>query len=128
MTYSVASPQKMKRVRRHRRVRAKISCTSLTPRLAVFRSSHHISGQLIDDGEGKTLVAGYDTILARKELSLAPKELSAKARIAFVVGKKLAEAACARGIVRIVFDRGGFSYHGRIKAFADGARAGGLEF
>lgn len=128
MTHSAASPQKMKRARRHRRVRAKISGTRLTPRLAVFRSSHHISGQLIDDSEGKTVVAAHDMILARKELSLAPKELPAKARIAFVVGKKLAEAARAKGIARIVFDRGGFSYHGRVKAFADGARAGGLEF
>ena len=128
MTYSAAYLQKMKRVRRHRRIRAKISGTAPTPRLAVFRSPNHISGQLIDDSEGKTLVAAHDMILARKELSLAPKELSAKVRIAFMVGKKLAEAARAKGIVRIVFDRGGFSYHGRIKAFADGARAGGLEF
>ena len=119
---------KLQRVKRHKRVRAKVSGTTMMPRLSVFRSSSHISAQIIDDIGGSTLLAVNDMNLKRSELSGVPKELSAKGKIAFVLGKKLGAAAREKGIGRIVFDRGGFAYHGRLKAFAEGARAGGLTF
>jgi large subunit ribosomal protein L18 len=107
------------------RVRAKISGTATRPRLSVFRSDSHIYAQLIDDVASKTLAASSDLKLTKSEES---GERKAKVAAAYAVGKTLAEAAKALGIVKVVFDRNGFKYTGRITAVADGARDGGLEF
>ena len=113
------------RQRRHVRVRAKVKGTGNRPRLNVFRSSAHIYAQVIDDDRGRTLVAASD--LERDVLDRAGTEAtkSAKAR---VVGEVIGERAKAAGIDTIVFDRGGYIYHGRIKAVAEGARESGLTF
>ncbi len=105
--------------RRHRRIRAKISGTGSRPRLAVFRSLQHIYAQLIDDEKGQTLLQVSD-----KEI----KEKMTKSQRARAVGKLLAEKAKAQKITVVVFDRGGFLYHGRVKELAEGAREGGLKF
>jgi large subunit ribosomal protein L18 len=109
-----------KRLRRHRRVRGKISGTADRPRLVVFRSNRGIFAQLVDDASGRTLAgAGWTNLKSFK----GDKSEQAKA-----VGKELAEAAKKAGIRAVVFDRGGYLYHGRVKALADGAREGGLRF
>ncbi|MFV0412564.1 MAG: 50S ribosomal protein L18 [Oscillospiraceae bacterium] len=108
------------RLRRHRRVRGKISGTPEYPRLDVFRSSKHIYAQIIDDVSGKTLVAA----------STLDKEFDGyggNIEAANKVGKAIAEKALKQGIEKVVFDRGGFVYHGRVKALAEGAREGGLK-
>jgi len=113
------------RKRRHVRVRAKVSGTQMRPRLNVFRSNAHIYCQVIDDTAGHTLVAAsdIDADLANSDAGKGTKTVRANA-----VGKLIAERAKAAGIKAVVFDRGGFLYHGRIKAVADGAREGGLDF
>ena len=124
--------RKSKRIRRHKRIRAKVRGSGDRPRLSVFRSLKHIYGQLIDDYSGLTVVAANDfsvnKIKSGKEDKKNTPAVGAKVEIAFKVGKSLAEEAKKKGISRVVFDRGGFAYHGRVKAFAEGARAGGLEF
>ncbi len=111
------------RLRRHRRVRLKVSGTTQQPRLSVFRSLSHIYAQVIDDLSGHTLAAASDLESALKTGNGTKKSETAKA-----VGKAIAERAKAAGVQRVVFDRGGFRYHGRVKALADAAREGGLEF
>ena len=113
------------RERRHRRVRAKVSGTAQRPRLNVFRSSAHIYVQVIDDLNGHTLVAASDLDEAVRDKAGDGATKSSRAR---AVGEVVAERAQAAGINAVVFDRGGFLYHGRIKAVADGAREGGLKF
>lgn len=113
------------RKRRHVRVRAKVSGTQIRPRLNVFRSSAHMYCQVIDDLAGHTLVAASDLEDDVKKL-LSDK--ATKTERAKAVGSVIAERAKAAGISAVVFDRGGFLYHGRIKAVAEGAREGGLEF
>jgi large subunit ribosomal protein L18 len=109
------------RERRHRRVRGKIRGTAERPRLAVFRSNRGIFAQLVDDDAGKTLAAASWVGL--------PKSFSGgKTEQAAEVGKHLAEAAKKAGIDNVVFDRGGYLYHGRVKALAEGVREGGLSF
>ena len=109
------------RLKRHKRVRAKISGTAARPRLAVYRSNAHISAQIIDDVAGVTLVSastqekGFEGIGSNKAA-------------AKIVGAKIAERAAAKGITVVVFDRGGYLYHGRVSELADGAREGGLKF
>ncbi len=112
------------RLRRHRRVRVRVSGTPQRPRLSVFRSLNHIYAQVIDDVAGRTLVAAstLDEEIRRKE---SPGNKSAKAKM---VGELLARRAREKGIKEIVFDRGGHLFHGRVKALAEAARAGGLEF
>lgn len=112
------------RKRRHVRVRRKIHGTAERPRLNVYRSLEHIYAQLIDDDAGQTLVA-LSTLSSdvKNELSSATKIEQAKS-----VGKQIAERAREKGIEQIVFDRGGFPYHGRVKALAEGSREGGLVF
>ena len=112
------------RDRRHARVRRVVRGTETRPRLAVFRSLHHISAQLIDDSRGHTLAAAstYEAAL-RKELTSTAATAAATA-----VGRALAERALAAGASRVVFDRGGYLYHGRVRALADAAREAGLEF
>ena len=109
-----------KRSQRHARVRAKICGTKERPRLNVYRSLKSIYAQLIDDIAGKTIVAAHDSELKNKK---GKKEERAKE-----VGKLLAQKALDKKIKKVVFDRGGYKYQGRIKAVADGAREGGLEF
>lgn len=111
------------RHKRHRRIRRYLSGTTQRPRLAVFRSLEHIYGQIIDDTAGTTLVAASDI-----EAALRSGERGTKSDRAKQVGQLLAERAKEKGITAVVFDRGGFLYHGRIKALADGAREGGLDF
>jgi large subunit ribosomal protein L18 len=111
------------RQKRHRRIRRTLSGTTERPRLAVFRSLEHIYGQLIDDVAGNTLVAASDLEPALKSSDSAKKSDRAKK-----VGQLLAERAKEKGITAVVFDRGGFLYHGRVKALAEGAREGGLQF
>lgn len=108
------------RERRHLRIRKYLKGTANRPRLAVFRSHKHIYAQIIDDSQGKTLVAVSDVKLERKGKS--------KVDLAFNVGEQLAKTAVQKGIKAVVFDRGGFLYHGRVKKVAEGAREGGLKF
>lgn len=108
------------RLRRHRRVRGKISGTAERPRLDVFRSSKHIYAQIIDDSTGTTLCAA-STLDKGFDGDGGNVEAAAK------VGKAIAERALEKGIKLVVFDRGGFVYHGRVKALAEGAREGGLK-
>lgn len=112
------------RDRRHRRVRAKVKGTAQRPRLNVYRSLANIFAQVIDDIDGKTLVSA-STI--DKEVA---KQIGDKNKVdsAKLVGKILAERAKSAGITAVVFDRGGYRYHGRVAALAEGAREGGLEF
>lgn len=113
------------RKRRHVRVRSKVSGTAARPRLNVFRSSAHIYAQLIDDIQGHTLAAASDL---EQEVKDRAGEGAKKADRAKAVGEVIAERAKTAGVEAVVFDRGGFLYHGRIKAVADGAREGGLKF
>ena len=109
------------RQRRHRRVRGKVAGTAGRPRLVVFRSNKGISAQLVDDENGKTLAGA-------SWLGLKKGSKGTKTDQAAEVGKLVAAAAKKAGITTVVFDRGGYLYHGRVKALADGAREGGLEF
>ena len=112
------------RRRRHIRVRERLSGTPDKPRLAVFRSLNHIYAQIIDDTAGHTLASATDL-----EAGVRTKRDGKKKReVAELVGEVLAKKAKEKGIASVVFDRGGFRYHGRVKAFADGARKGGLTF
>lgn len=112
--------------RRHRRVRRKVIGTAERPRLVVHRSLKNIQGHLIDDRSSKVLV-GVSTLAAELR-ALRGEENGGKTALSRAAGKVLAEKAKAVGITRVVFDRGGYQYHGRVAAFADGAREGGLEF
>ncbi len=116
--------RRVARLRRHRRVRKHVVGTPERPRLNVFRSLRHIYAQVIDDSQGHTLVSA-STI--DPEVEAQSRELT-KTEQARVVGKVLAERALSQGIEKVVFDRGGYKYHGRVKALADAAREGGLEF
>ena len=115
---TVTSPQK--RLKRRRRVRAKIRGTAERPRIAVFRSNRGIFAQLIDDDAGRTLAAVNWTEADLRDLK--PMEQAAR------TGALIAERAKAAGVETVVFDRGGYRYHGRVKALAEGAREGGLTF
>ena len=116
---SVATSRQL-RERRHRRIRGKVAGTAERPRLAVFRSNMGISAQLIDDQSGKTLAAaGWQHLKKFK---------GSKTEQAKEVGTLLAANGKAAGVKSVVFDRGGYLYHGRVKALAEGAREGGLEF
>ena len=110
------------RRRRHHRVRKHVRGTATRPRLAVFRSSRHVYAQVIDDVQGRTLVAA--STMESDVRGIA----SANVEAAKAVGQRIGERAKAAGIAQVVFDRGGFRYHGRVAAVADGARETGLEF
>jgi large subunit ribosomal protein L18 len=116
----------LQRKRRHMRVRNKVLGTSDRPRLCIFRSLKNIEGQIIDDDAGRTLVGLSTLAAALKDFS--PEGKHRRVEEAKAAGKLLAEKAKAQGITAVVFDRGGYKYHGRVKAFAEGAREGGLEF
>jgi len=114
------------RKRRHSRVRKHVTGTAERPRLNVFRSTNHIYAQVIDDFQGVTLVSASSLELNKT----SPKLVKDKNRVeqATLVGKAVAERALDAGITRVVFDRGGYKYHGRIKALAEGSREAGLKF
>ncbi|MFB3881305.1 MAG: 50S ribosomal protein L18 [Armatimonadota bacterium] len=112
------------RERRHRRVRKRVRGTAERPRLCVFRSARHIYAQIVDDDAGRTLVSA-----GSHEQGVVPEGMSrSNAAAAGAVGKLVGERAKAAGIGQVVFDRGGYLYHGRVKAVAEGAREAGLEF
>ncbi len=116
-------PKQEKRLRRHKRLRSKVFGTAKKPRLCVFRSTTHIYAQLIDDTNGKILAALSDLQLKKRK-----KEKSGKKAFAYEVGKLIAQTAQKIKIEKAVFDRGGYAYHGRVKALAEGAREAGLKF
>ncbi|MBM4030213.1 MAG: 50S ribosomal protein L18 [Planctomycetes bacterium] len=113
-----------RRLRRHRRVRRKVFGTPERPRLCVRRSLRHIHAQVVDDLGGRTLAAASTLTPALREACRGAK----KAAAAAIVGKELARRAIEAGIQRVAFDRGGYKYHGRVRALADGAREAGLQF
>jgi len=112
---------KAQRIHRHKRVRGKINGTAERPRLSVFRSENHIYAQVIDDVAGCTLCAA-------STVEKGFEGTGGNIEAATAVGKTIAERALAKGISTVVFDRGGYVYHGRVKALAEGAREGGLQF
>ncbi len=112
---------KAQRLKRHKRVRAKISGTPERPRLNVFRSLSHIYAQIIDDVNGKTLVSASSV---EKDFGMSGGNCDAAKK----VGQLVAERAAEKGITEVVFDRGGYVYHGRVQSLAEGAREGGLKF
>ena len=145
--------KKEKRYRRHKRVRAKVFGTARRPRLCVFRSAKHIYAQLINDEKGQTLVAASDLELGNSKTELPFMEAKVKKRtkssspvksqklkkeretvrtgkvaLAYEVGMLIAKKALEKKIEKVVFDRAGYEYHGRVKALAEGAREGGLKF
>ena len=133
--------KQLKRQRRHKRVRAKISGTAQRPRLCVFRSNKHIYAQIIDDEAGKTLAMASDLELKKKKEPAGEAESTVKKTkdkeekkrdkniaIAFEIGRLIAKKSLAKKIETVVFDRGGYKYHGKVMALADGARDAGLKF
>jgi large subunit ribosomal protein L18 len=113
------------RLRRKLSIRKRVSGTEERPRLTVFRSSKHIYAQVIDDTQSVSLVA---TSTLSKELSKTEGDKKTKREMAELVGASIAKACLAKGITKVVFDRNGYIYHGRIQALADGARKAGLDF
>jgi len=127
--------EKQKRIGRHKRIRAKIFGTKERPRLCVFRSNYHIYAQLIDDEKNITIVAASDLNLKskfpakKKDLKEGEKNIrTGMVAIAYEVGKLIAKKASEKKIEKVVFDRGGYKYHGIIKALSEGAREGDLKF
>jgi len=112
------------RQRRHYRLRRRLAGTTERPRLAVFRSLNHIYAQVIDDSAGRTLAAASTLDTSLKGEGKTGGNIAAAQQ----VGRLIAERAKERGVSRVVFDRGGFKYHGRVRSLADAAREGGLEF
>lgn len=121
MTFS-AKQKQLARQRRHHRVRKHVRGTAERPRLAVFRSNRHVTAQVIDDVAGRTLASASTVEAALRSGPTGNKQAAA------AVGKLIGERAAAAGITRVVFDRGGNIYHGRVAAVADAARQAGLEF
>ena len=119
---SAPGRQRELRRKRHRRVRQKLAGTAERPRLAVFRSTRHMVAQVIDDSSGRTIAAASTVEPALRSGATGNKDAAA------AVGRLVAERAREAGVTRVVFDRGGFLYHGRVAAVADAAREAGLEF
>lgn len=117
------NPKTVARAKRVRRIRKKIVGSAEKPRLRVFKSNKHIYAQIIDDSAGKTLVS-----MSTVDKEFTPGESTEKMAVAKIVGEVLASRAKAAGITKVVFDRGGSVYHGRVKSLSEGAREGGLEF
>lgn len=121
---ALAEKRRVARFRRHLRVRKSVSGTAARPRLGVFKSARHIYAQLVDDSRGHTLAAA-STLDPELHGSLSGvKKTEQAARVGELLGRRALEA----GVKKVVFDRGGYKYHGRVKALADGARKAGLEF
>lgn len=127
MSNSAKNSRTALRTNRHRRVRARVKGTLERPRLSIFRSNSHIYAQLVDDVNGRTLLATNDQELP-KEVKKATKDTQTKIGSARAVGLVIAKMAQEKKISQVVFDRGGYIYTGRVKALADGAREGGLKF
>ena len=121
---SVEVNKRQARERRHRRVRRKVSGSAERPRLSIYRSLNHIYAQVVDDVQGVTLVSASTL---DPEVRPAAQGVS-KSEQAQLVGQRVAERAQAQGITQVVFDRGGYKYHGRVKALAEASRKAGLEF
>ncbi len=119
MTPKNLKQKRAQAIRRATRIRAKVQGTAERPRLSVFRSSKHVTAQIIDDTKGQTLAASSDLKMDAKKTGM---------ELAVMVGKDVAEKAMAAGIKAVVFDKGSFRYHGRVKALADAAREAGLQF
>jgi large subunit ribosomal protein L18 len=115
---AIPKSREQQRARRHLRVRKRVKGTAERPRLVVFRSLKHITAQIVDDVQGRTLITVGSTGI----------ESGKKAEKSLEVGKLIAAKAKDAGITKVVFDRAGYKYHGRVKAVADGARQGGMEF
>ena len=125
MANSSARARRTQRTKRHRRVRKKVRGTADRPRLVVFRSLKNMEGQLVNDDCGATLMA----VSTRATIPVKAEDgMTTKVAACYAAGWHLAEKARENGIEKVIFDRGGYQYHGRVKAFADGARAGGLDF
>ena len=122
---SKATPRLKGRHRRHLRIRKKVSGTAERPRLTVYRSLNHIYVQLVDDLAGRTILTLSS---GNKDVSGSVSGAKGKIAVSKAVGKRVAQLAKEKGIERVCFDRGGYLYHGRVKAVADGAREGGLNF
>lgn len=122
---NIAKERVESRLRRKRRIRKRIVGTPERPRLSVFRSTRHIYAQIIDDEQGVTLVSASSL---SPEISGQHDSFSGRQDIARAVGRLIAEKSKAAGIVQVKFDRGGYIYHGRVKALSEGAREGGLDF
>lgn len=118
----IAKARRQGRIQRHSRLRKKVHGTAERPRLAVYRSNKHVTAQVINDDEGVTLAAASTTEPSLRTSTGATVDAAAK------VGELIADRAKAAGVSQVVFDRGGFQYHGRIAAIADAARKSGLEF
>ena len=123
---NIKKSRRVQRARRRHRIRKKIQGTAERPRLVVFRSLKNIEGQIVDDDASRTLV-GVST-LAEELRDFKGESQMPNVEKAFEAGKLLADRAKAAGVETVVFDRAGYKYHGRVKAFAEGARKGGLEF
>ncbi len=121
---ATTATKKIRRARRHNKIRARVIGSAARPRLSVYRSLTQVHGQIIDDATGKTLAAVTTADLQKGEAG----ERVGKIAQSYLGGKKIAELAAAKKITTVTFDRGGFRYHGRVRAFAEGARDGGLEF
>ena len=119
----MALSKRERRLRIKKRIRKKINGTIDTPRLSVFRSNKQIYVQLVDDNAANTLVS-----VSSSDKDIASQKVKNKTEVASLVGKKIAEKAKEQKIASVVFDRGGYSYHGRVKALAEAARKGGLKF
>lgn len=117
------NPKIVARAKRVRRIRKKLSGTAERPRLCVFKSNKHIYAQIVDDSIGQTLVS-----MSTLSKSFEAKDAKGKVGIAKEIGLAIAERAKAAGISKVIFDRGGYVYHGRVKSLSEGAREGGLEF
>lgn len=120
-----AKDKRYARLRRKKRVRKKFAGTAERPRLTVFKSARHIYAQIVDDQSGRTLIAASSM---SKDLKSKAKGISGNMKGAVVVGEAVGKKGKEKGITKVVFDRNGFLYHGRIKALADAARENGLEF
>jgi len=126
MAVDKGTERRIRRARRHARIARKIRGTAERPRLVVARSLRHIEGQVVNDDRGRTL-AGFSTRGGDLDVDV-PEELDGKRADSYAAGYRLAEKALEEGIEKVVFDRAGYPYHGRVRAFAEGARAGGLDF
>lgn len=119
--------KQQRRIRRHKRIRSKVKGSESRPRLSIFKSNKYIYAQVIDDISGATLTQARD--LSEQEIKkVGVKDFKGKTAAAYKVGRLIAKRALEKGINQVVFDRGGYKYYGRIKAFAEGARKGGLKF
>lgn len=122
------NPRRLARYKRKKRIRRGLSGTAERPRLSVFRSSRHIYAQVIDDIRGHTLAAASSLESAVRDHPFDPESGSGKVPVAELVGKLVGERSLEKGVKKVVFDRNGFLYHGRVKAVSDGAREAGLDF